>query len=410
MRDYWKPTIFSLSRVSFDSRGVRYTGRGRMNWNHETGFKIEAAVERDIEPADSPRRRDVVGLLGLPNHERKRAIRLNLSKTTRGHTCVYLDSLDRMIEPEKWLSLTAHRIVINEPSYLSDNQKWWYSRAFYSTVEELHFPDSISTEVKLNDYTLEKSDSIGGLIFENEDMVVRGRMLQKDQLEITWSLARSRFTRQHCWRWADAVGYALSILSFDSIKLLQHQVDRGAHRRTDIRKYEEAKRIRYGGGWSLQIHHQELIELSTFLATDHENGLICRRMFEQMVEADRQKPYYTSELILSTILEATLRTLYNKPFQDKGPKEKFVVRQYLTKFLKDYLTVEWEKACEEAIHAQRRLRHRNAHPDWLETGGGSLSIEQKEQSMKDAVYLSWFYRYMVLAISGNKTIEPKFYV
>ena len=47
---------------------------------------------------------------------------------------------------------------------------------------------------------------------------------------------------------------------------------------------------------------------------------ICRNIFRQMVEARIQKNRQTRELLLSTILEAALRNIDNRPFQAKKDK------------------------------------------------------------------------------------------
>jgi hypothetical protein len=58
------------------------------------------------------------------------------------------------------------------------------------------------------------------------------------------------------------------------------------------------------------------------------------------------------------------------------------------------------------LHA--RLRHRNAHPDWLTTPNGVLSKEELKESTKDLIFLSRFYGYMILALAGFKEVEPLF--
>lgn len=77
-------------------------------------------------------------------------------------------------------------------------------------------------------------------------------------------------------------------------------------------------------------------------------------------------------------------------------------------FKKKYFSEKWSPACESALKVYARLRHRNAHPDWLTTPNGVLSKEELKQSTKDLVLLSRFYGYMILALAGFKDLESLF--
>lgn len=56
-----------------------------------------------------------------------------------------------------------------------------------------------------------------------------------------------------------------------------------------------------------------------------------------------------------------------------------------------YLRAGWEPACDKALQVRDRLRHRNAHPDWITHAGGSLSKAEWQQSIEDLTFLSRFY-------------------
>lgn len=54
------------------------------------------------------------------------------------------------------------------------------------------------------------------------------------------------------------------------------------------------------------------------------------------------------------------------------------------------------------------MRHRNAHPDWLSTIGGACSREEIEKATNDAIFLSRFYGYMIMALANFRVSQPLF--
>ena len=81
-----------------------------------------------------------------------------------------------------------------------------------------------------------------------------------------------------------------------------------------------------------------------------------------------------AELLLSTILEAALRTWEEIPFV-LGDRT-FNRKVSLERFREEYFSEEWKESCDLALRSHTNLRHRNAHPDWLTGHGGSLSHEK----------------------------------
>jgi hypothetical protein len=133
---------------------------------------------------------------------------------------------------------------------------------------------------------------------------------------------------------------------------------------------------------------------------------VCRNILGQMQEAARQQTWQASELLVSTILEAALRTLDNHPFRDRDHSWK--INQSMDLFRCRYLAKEWTEPCERALEAHRRLRHRNAHPDWLFEEGRRRSEVQKTDVLRDISFLSRFYGYMIMALAGFTDLKPEF--
>jgi mRNA deadenylase 3'-5' endonuclease subunit Ccr4 len=153
-----------------------------------------------------------------------------------------------------------------------------------------------------------------------------------------------------------------------------------------------------------------VVHLALYLSQESENEKIIRRILIQIVDASKQNTKRANELLLSTILEAALRTLYNLPFIPG--QRSFDLQKVLKRFQSEYLTGshedKWDTIIVKLSEVYRRLRHRNAHPDWLSAPMGMLSVPALEQTVDDMIFLSRFYGYMILALSGFKDIEPKF--
>jgi uncharacterized membrane protein len=127
-----------------------------------------------------------------------------------------------------------------------------------------------------------------------------------------------------------------------------------------------------------------------------------------MADASRQNTTQGKELLLATILEAIFRTINQRPFKvgDYYPAKK---RQAdMLKFRIEFLSDKWIDSCSKALELHEKLRHRNAHPDWLTSDDGALSKTRLQESYADMIYLSRFYGYMILAMAGFKDLEPWF--
>jgi len=159
-----------------------------------------------------------------------------------------------------------------------------------------------------------------------------------------------------------------------------------------------------------QIDKKTFVDLTEFLVRNVEQARICDSLFYQVLEASRQRSWQATELLLSTALEAALRSIEGVPFTTKKSKNKqqWNIRASLESFRKKYLSEEWVSVLEKVLRAHLRLRDRNAHPDWLLGTGGALSNIEMENSLDDMILLSRFYGYMILALSGNKSLKPIF--
>lgn len=393
-----------LERLWFDYLEGRYEGRGIMTWNPNEGFHIEAFLEREGSPLPKeiplgkvgiPRKRDICSIRMMPTVF-DWAIAPKVRLTDRHDVLA-----------DKRLSINLSRVIFSR-SWRSNNGLNWCGSALYETKRHLAFPDSVDTEVRINNQKVESKLQASGIWYENEqNQRIIGRLIQDRYLELHWGLSKSLWSKTDSCQWSEAAQYALSIFFGETVWLLQREVRRGDRRYIEVRKRERLNSLSFSlFDDQKMLDKRVFIQLTEFLVRNKAHATICCNIFTQMLEASRQQTWQATELLLSTILEAALRSVDGHPFRPK--KDSWNVGKSLTQFFENYLSDEWRPLHSEVMKAHTYLRDRNAHPDWLFSQGGYLSEEEMEKSLDAMIFLSRFYGYMILALAGFKELEPRF--
>ena len=190
--------------------------------------------------------------------------------------------------------------------------------------------------------------------------------------------------------------------------LLQREIYRKKHFCVEeIRFEKEVQTLGYLSPFDpITAGNDHFVKLTNYFTNEGEHAETCRNIFRQIVAASQQQTRPGKELMLSTILEAVLRNVDERPFVEGDGT--WDIGESLRNFQKKYFSQTWEDACNKALRARKRLRHRNAHPDWLFSQGGSLSDEEMEKSLDDMIFLSRFYGYMIKALAGFRNLKPEF--
>ena len=198
------------------------------------------------------------------------------------------------------------------------------------------------------------------------------------------------------------------MLMGETVVLLQRELYRGTQILQEVNKPRDVH--------SLNLFHlfdddsldkNVFIKLSEYLARDDPNARVCRAIFEQLADASRQRSLQGNEYLISTVVDAALRTMDREPFR-VNDYSSWDPDTSIKRFRQNYLSDKWISACEKVMQARKRLRHRNAHPDWLYTERGALSDEQLAISLDDRILISRFCGYMILALAGFNDLEPVF--
>ena len=237
-------------------------------------------------------------------------------------------------------------------------------------------------------------------------------------MRIEWKLPIGEWTKSESWEFARGLQHAISVLSGQALELKYREMYRvGRHvMEMFFTRPPSSLGVIFRPFDKTFLNKEEIIRLAAFFVKGGEKADVAKKMFHQMVEASAQRTKAGQELLLSTILEAALRSIYGHPFEPIRKKRaaSFSVEKALKRFREDFLAPSreanrhWRKITNQVLEAYKRLRHRNAHPDWLSIQGGGYSKDELEQSTNDMILLSRFYGYMIMGLAGFRYEVPRF--
>lgn len=131
--------------------------------------------------------------------------------------------------------------------------------------------------------------------------------------------------------------------------------------------------------------------------------MVARVVMSQLLDAERQHSLGSSELLVALLLEGVVPTLGNAPFVEWAP---FNPEPTLMALRSSRFPSVSESQCQAALAARKRLRHRNAHPEWL-TADQRLATPAITQSFEDMSSLSWLYGRIILEASGVQALADR---
>jgi hypothetical protein len=397
MKDYFKETEFVLDN--------QYRGRGIMTWNPDKGFHIQAFLDGQGKPIS----RIDLGKIGITLRSDICSIRMR----PQGYDWaiapnIHLTGWSKFDILNKHLSIKTERVVFCESIYPND-ELFWIGSALYETKSKISLSDDVYTNTRINDQELERQVTSGISYEDAQNRTLIGRLVDDKKLQLYWQLPKKLWIKAKAWEWAIAIQDVLSIWFGETIWLLHRDFLRGTQKITEVRQRVKLSSLGLLSPFgNLKFDKESFIKLTDFFIHNPSKAEICRRIFWQLLEASNQHSHQAQELLLSTILEAVLRSIDNRPFTAK--KDNFWnVGKGLENFFNTYLSFEeWTDVRRRVMKEHCYLRDRNAHPDWLFSQGGSLSEAELAQSLDSMILLSRFYGYMIFALAGFKGLRPTF--
>lgn len=414
MIDNTRPAQYVLDRVRFTHAATEFSGRGLLTWDPEKGAHIEAFLEQTIPQGDPL---SSLGPLVKVEHTTAGPVRLAIRRF--GHAVVpevFPSDLSESLH-EGRLSIRSDRIIFFQQvpalSAAAREHKHWSGSAVFLTKRDPEFPDTLKTETTLNGQTIHSESRSGLSLDEQNGFSVWGWKTGDDSFTLSWALPKSTSCRTEAWQWAEAARRALSILFAQTVWIVRVFASRSTTEITELRPRRTVQSLDllrpladFGPSGQWEFNKTAFIQLTKFFASRDPRAEVCWSIFRRLAEASRQETWESRELLVATTLEAALRTVENRPF--KPGDRSWKIEQSLPSFRQKYFDADWEDACKKALKVQKRLRHRNAHPEWITHPAGPPSKPKWCQSIKDLTFLSRFYGYMILALAGFKTLEPKF--
>ena len=406
---------YILDRVRFTHAAKEFTGRGLLTWDPEKGIHIEAFLEQTV-PQGNP----LSFLAPLVRVEHTSAGPIRLAIRRFGHAVVprvFPSDLSESLH-EGRLSIRSDRIIFFQQvpalSAAAREHECWTGSAVLLTKTDPEFPDTLKTETTLNGQTIH-SESRGGLSLDEQNgFSVWGWKTGDGSFTLSWALPKSSSSRTEAWQWAEAGRRALSILFAQTVWIVRVFASRGTTEITELRPRKTFQSLShflqpledFGPPDQRNFNKAAFIQLTRFFASRDPRAEVCWSIFSRLSEASRQETWQSRELLAATTLDAALRTLDNHPF--KSGHDSWKILQSFERFRQTYFDAGWEDACKKALQVRERLRHRNAHPEWITYPEGSLPKPEWCRSIEDLTFLSRFYGYMILALAGFKTLPPKF--
>jgi hypothetical protein len=408
MFTYFEPQEFFIEKVWLFNDGNHYKGNGFMIWKPDEGFHIMAHIKNTQGD--------------IPIHKEIRSISFDSSN------CLYMKlgidyfAIAPTVFPNEiglihgQLTVNTHRVIFIQ-RITSPKITYWSGSALYQLNNEIILPDTVTIETKIGEGQPRQRFSRAGVNYSDESGIeVIGYKKENKYLEWNWKLPIDNWRKDECWKFAKGLRSSISILSGQILQLKYREI----YRTNRIIREVISGNNTYSLGMVLRpydkdiIDKQMIIDLAIFFTRGGYNAEVSKKIYDQISEAARQRTDQGQELLLSTILEATLRSLYRQPFVLGKEKTKFRVSEYLKKLRQDYLTpsleddAKWKKVTSKALRIFSRLRHRNAHPDWLSSQEQAYSVSEREQTTNDMIFLSRFYGFIILGLANKKVGDPKF--
>jgi hypothetical protein len=415
--EYDDPAKYVLDVVRFSYRGENYRGQGFLAWDPKTGFQLDALLDKNFVPVDSFK---TLGQIIVNTKDDTFTLWLDVRGHGKAIARAFPLSQRRSLAPDNHLSMNLERVMFlyRWPHGPDTPSPFWSGSALYLTAKKLEFPDPLNTKSTLGGQFFEACISSGLFVEDDENWRLSGHSTSDDKFELNWALNKNRWCRNDAWRFGEAARRALSIVSAQMVWIAKQNLSRDLQRVEEMRQQDDARKLNYNFwpllGEDMGPREDTKFTKSVFLKLTHfflRGGLqaeTCWNIYCQMADASRQKTTQAKELLLATILEAIFRTLYNHPFQDGKPGPPLRKKDEMERFRKEFFSDKWPNACKIALDLHGKLRHRNAHPDWLTSPSGALSKPELLKSYERQIFLSRFYGYMILGMAGFKDLEPQF--
>lgn len=399
---------WGLTDLSFEYRGFRYEGKGLLRWVPEKGFHLDGFVDRKKDLRTAGKHRvSATYPGGLIRREHYRPIRAKSPHhkwiLAPDYPMVFLADLDF----EGRVSLDIERVIFCQ-RFPGVSSGFSISEESRFSAPRLILPEAVATTERLGDDVLSMGGSRTALSWSDTLHKSRLRRVSNDTVLLETSLLAPRLSLD-VNAWTGAVRDVLGLLTGHVFEPSTREIRRRGWVYTQVRAVHTGDSPE---GFVLfpprtgEIDRSRFVGLVDFMVSNPPGAAVLRGLRSQLSAAAVQAYWPVRELLIATALEAALRSVYNDPFVE-GAKSNGYVNRRMSEFQKDYLDGEWREVRKAVVKAHERLRHRNAHPDWMLGTGGQWSDAALDQALLDIRLLERFYGAFVLALARIDNVDPE---
>ncbi|MCD6115553.1 hypothetical protein J7K93_00935 [bacterium] len=391
---------FDVQQVNFNYHGRYYVGNGTLKWDPNDGFFLTADIEPDSNIGEFS--------FGGPSIISRTFIYLKIDKNHFG-ICPHV-FIDTGVELELYLKnkidISFPNLLIYTPVSYKKERGSHSGTCVFSIAKDTRLPDTIAESLKINDEIFSNRKSLSGLLVEDDKIKLRGYINNDGNLELSWTLKSNIYNLNDEWRLPKALRTALSICIGQSIEILSIELNQ--HHRTimSYSKYRGPEVLHYFAPISSDIFSKELFSHIFYNQLEKKDYyVIVHKLFYRIVDTFKAKNFDLWVYMISTALEATLRTYDNKPFRQVKKEDNFDIVYSLRNLKQIYFSdnhiKKYRKIFKKVLEYYNKLRHRTVHPDWInESADSKVSYEM-------ILFLVKFYGYLIKALVGYKDLEPK---
>lgn len=273
-----------------------------------------------------------------------------------------------------------------------------------------------SISKKIGDEDFREGWSRKGIQYKSENKYLIGWLKDDEYLYLEFGFKKDKYTQDFALNFPCGFRHAISFLLGMEVKRLKSEMNGKNSNVVVLKKLTDVKEMPvYRGLKSFELFDSTAVwELAKFFTegyTDKEEcqeSYVARMILNQLIGAEQQKTLVAQELLTATILEASLRTLFNVPYLEES-KSKFQVDNYLkNNFIREYADgKKWRITRKRVAESFKRIRHRNAHPDWLLGDKNVYDDENISDTFQDLRIMIKFYQKMILLMAGIENVEPE---
>lgn len=403
--EYYRPTKWDIEQLTFEKDGSRYSGPAIVLWNPEDGATVHACVRRTERTGHdrSGVRTIKMGPWVSPYTTFHGRLKFSTERVILFQAVPHFAPFDDLDGSPFWLTLTPLRIVFCGPITKSIQRTNCRGEGLIVNQSRLLLPTWVETKsiaegqvVDHRHHRMYHRNLDGDFIDIREE--------RKGEWAVVWSPPISN-TRSDLYRFGVAIMDAITLETSEPTVTLLSSLLCGRRHRVEYRKRPRitatiAEGLLPDSGF---FKEERFLGVLQFLNARTHEAFVAHRLINSTIEAFQLPRGYAQDLSLATAFEASLRTLEYNTGRHWGPQNP------MGRFCKKYqLGRPWRDAIDKGIDAWERLRHRNAHPDWLSTEAGAESHDAAAQAMDDRNYLMRLYGYMVLAMAAVPMGDPQF--